>query len=321
MRERRRRISSSLGRVVVASVFAATSVVGCGRIMDLSDLGLGIPSREPRLEDPSRRQEALDALLERLRDPAEAPTGEVVLRLSLTGGWGRPDPGELHLTIQDDGRVIRVSDTSVYSSTDDFTTLRLDRDGIVRILGLLEPLLPARPDDLDGGAGVSPTDRSAWLEVGDDIVLSMDRIGETDGYTSEQQSWRARFEDVIERIRSMDWLGDDIVEPAVPWIPSSMTVLARRRAPGIAPDPGTAIVPWPLERPVEAVAAGETLDAQGQPQLVLCLTGEEVPPVFALLTGVNHAHLGVDGTPWELDVRPQYPGYRLSSDPCPEHGS
>ena len=42
-------------------------------------------------------------------------------------------------------------------------------------------------------------------------------------------------------------------------------------------------------------------------------------PVFALLTGVNHAHLGVDdGTPWELDVRPHYPGYRLASDPCPD---
>ena len=75
---------------------------------------------------------------------------------------------------------------------------------------------------------------------------------------------------------------------------------------------------WPLDRPIEELALGTTLGADGAESLVLCLRGDEVAPVFALLTGVNHAHLRVDdGGAWELDVRPRYPGYRLARGPCP----
>ena len=54
---------------------------------------------------------------------------------------------------------------------------------------------------------------------------------------------------------------------------------------------------------------------------MVCLAGEDVAPVFSLLTGVNAAHLGVDdGHAWELNMWPHYPGYRLVGDPCPRPG-
>jgi hypothetical protein len=318
MTKRKRRERFTLGWVIVLSACLATSLVGCDRVVRVGGLEITLPSPDPVTQELSRRRHALDDLLERLADPDRRPVAEVILRLSLTGGWGLPRAGGLHLTIEDDGRVVRVTDTTVFSSTRDYTSLRIDQAGMLRVLRMIEPMLPARRGDLDGGAGVSPDDRSAWLVVGDAITLSMDRIGQTDGYTSNQRAWRARFGDVLERIEDLGWLGDAIVEPQAPWIPESMTVLAGSRSAGsvVGPDPASA--PWPLDGSITDLAVGTALDPAGDERLVLCLTGDEVAPVFALLTGLNHASLRVDdGAMWELDVRPHYPGYRLAGDPCP----
>jgi hypothetical protein len=302
-------------RALLLLVGVAVVVLGCGRIAELADLGSDPGATDPAAAEVQRRERALDGLIERL-DRVE-PSGEVLLRLSLTGGWGLPASGELHLTIEDDGRVVRVTDTSVFSSTDDFTSARLSRDGIRRVLALTRELLPAPRSDLDGGAGVSPTDRSAWLEVGDEITLSMDQLGQTEGRTAGQRAWRARFDAVIERIADLSWLGDDIVEPERAWTPDSMTVLARSLEAGAGADTGSPAVRWPLDRPLSALAVGTTIDAQGQERSVVCLEGADVVPVFALLTGVNRASLRVDdGAAWELEVRPHMPGYRLVGDPC-----
>ena len=318
MLERTRRSRSRLVWAFVLSACLATSALGCGKVLRVGDLAITLPSLDPDLQELSSRRRALDDLVERLADPDREPSGEVILRLSLTGGWGLPEPDGLHLTIEDDGRVIRVTDTTVFSSTRDYTSLRLDQAGILRVLAMTEQLLPARQEDLDGGSGVSPTDRSAWLEVGDAIVLSMDRIGQTDGYTSEQRAWRTRFGDSLERIEDLTWLREAIVEPESPWVPSSMTLLAGSISPRSGLRPEMRFSPWPLDRSIGQLAIGTTLDPYGEEKHVLCLSGDQVAPVFALLTGVNHAYLRVDdGKEWELDVRPHYPGYRLAGDPCP----
>jgi hypothetical protein len=123
---------------------------------------------------------------------------------------------------------------------------------------------------------------------------------------------------VLGRIEDLGWLGDAIVEPEAEWVPESMTVLAGSLSPGSVAGPDPASAAWPLDRSIEDLAVGASLDPGGEERLVLCLTGDEVAPVFALLTGLNHASLRVDGgTAWELDVRPHYPGYRLAGDPCP----
>jgi hypothetical protein len=318
MLERTRRSRSQLVRVFVLSACLATSTIGCSAVTRLAELAARPVSPDPELQQLTSRRRAFDDLVTRSADPDHEPTGAVILRLSLTGGWALQDPEGLHLTIQDDGRVIRVTDRSVFSSTRDYTSLRLDPAGIIRVLQMMERLLPADRADLDGGAGVSPTDRSAWLEVGDALALSMDRIGQTDGYTPEDRAWRARFAGVIERLEDLTWLGEAIIEPESPWIPSSMTVLAGPVSPRSGLGPGTAFAPWPLDRTIEELAVGTTRNAYDEERLILCLTADQVGPVFALLTGVNRAYLPVDdGKEWELSLEPHYPGYRLASDPCP----
>jgi hypothetical protein len=96
-----------------------------------------------------------------------------------------------------------------------------------------------------------------------------------------------------------------------------MTALAGSVSPRSGVGPETPSARWPLDRSIEELAIGTMPDAYGEGDLVLCLAGDQVAPVFALLTGVNHASLRVDdGKEWELDVRPHYPGYRLAGDPC-----
>ena len=314
----RRPARAATALLAVALVTSACSLLGQASPLSPID-GVGGWAPVPSTPDAgAARRRALDELLERVTEPHRVRSGEVVLRLSLTGGWDLLVPTDLHLTIQDDGRVIRVTDTSVFSSIGDYTSLRLTDEGIRRVLGLVRDVLEARPEDLDGGAGVSPVDASARLEVGGSIALSMDRMGQTAGYSEGQRAWRLRFMEVVDRIRDLDWLGEDIAEPEAPWVPDSMTVLASGLSPrsGLAPD--EAFARWPLERSIEELAEGTTIDPYGEEQLVVCLTGDLVGPVFALLTGVNRAYLQVDdGARWELDVRPQYPGYRLIGDPCP----
>jgi len=306
------------------STIAAT-LSGCGQTIEIGGLRIGLPGPEEGTTLPvsdhgpvglaEARTAALDRLIEGLADPTLEPAGDVVLRLSLTGGWDLPLQRELHLSLEDDGRVVRVTDTSVFSSTDDYTSLRLRPAGIARVLKTVRPLLDTSREDLDGGAGVSPTDRSAWLEVGPEIVLSMDRLGQTGGYDAEQQARRAAFAAVIEGIDDLSWLGDDIAVAEEPWVPDSMTVLAAPRGGGGAT--GLGAVRWPLEPGIAELAQGTEVGPSGEARHVVCLSGDDVAPVFGLLSGVNHAHLAIDdGAPWELDVRPHYPGYRLFGDPC-----
>lgn len=284
------------------------------------------PTAVDEPEDPvaaaldEARQEALDELRARIVQPDRDPMQGVVVRLSMPGGWELPEAGTVHLTIEADGRVVRVADTSVFSSTTDYSSLTISSAGIARVLDMVveSGILTAPRSLFDGGAGVSATDRSATLEVTGIGRASMDRIGSVDGYTAEQIEWRAEYDEVIARLVDLSWLAGDIVEPEDLWIPDSMTLLAghvssRSGLPANAP-----FAAWPLPESIDAMATRTTVNPYDEEELVICLTGEDVEPVFSLLTGVNHAYLRVDdGSRWELNVEPHYPGYRLITDPCP----
>jgi hypothetical protein len=269
-----------------------------------------------RLE--AARLEALEALRERITHPDRNPSEGVIVRLSVTGGWELQDDTVAHMTIEDDGRVVRVGDTSVFSSTDDYTSMRLSETGVQRVVERVADIVAAPAGSLDGGAAVSPTDRSAVIEVGGQRLASMDRIGARDGYSASQQEWRGVFDAIIADLHDLSWLGNDILEDEAPWIPDSMTVLAGDVSARSGLDPNAPFMAWPLDRSITQLSESTTRNPYDEEELVICLVGVDVELVFALLTGVNHAYLRVDdGTRWELNVTPHYPGYRLLTDPCP----
>ena len=59
------------------------------------------------------------------------------------------------------------------------------------------------------------------------------------------------------------------------------------------------------------------LNAYDEVELVVCVTGDQVQPVWDLLTGVNNAYLRVDdGAQWELTYRLTWPGYGQQRNAC-----
>lgn len=97
-----------------------------------------------------------------------------------------------------------------------------------------------------------------------------------------------------------------------------MTVLAGDVSARSGLPASTPFAEWPLADTIDDLATGTALNPYDEEELVICVTGEDVEPVFALLTGVNHAYLRVDdGKQWELNVSHHQPGYRLLTDPCP----
>ena len=89
-------------------------------------------------------------------------------------------------------------------------------------------------------------------------------------------------------------------------------VSARSGLPADAP-----FAPWPLEETIEELATSTTRNPYDEVELVLCLTGDQVEPVWELLTGVNNAYLRVDdGAKWELTYILTWPGYRPQRATC-----
>lgn len=235
----------------------------------------------------------------------------VLFRLSTAGGWELPEKPARELSLTADGDLVRAINPDVFASADDFTVLQVNPLGVERLVAVVEDsgLLDA-PGLLDGGAGVSPTDVTTTLWMGGWPVLSMDRVGEVDGYTEEQLEARDRFGEVIARLEDPSWLGDDIVVDWEPWIPETLTVFAGDVSPRGGVPPDAPFAPWPLDTRIVDLASDTRLNPYDEEELVLCLTGEQVAPVWGLLTGVNNAYLRVDdGTQWELTYSLAWPGY------------
>lgn len=255
-----------------------------------------------------------------LPEPTIEPDSDgVFFRLSVTGGWQLPDPPARRISLETDGSLVRAINPNVFASTESFSVMQLSPSGVNRVIALFEDsgLLENR-GLLDGGAGISPTSVSATLWVGGRPILSMDRIGETEGYDEEQRAARAAFDDILAKLDDPSWLGDDILSDWQPWVPERLTVLA---SDDVSPRSGlpnnSPFADWPLAATIEEMSTGTVLNAYDEEVLVICLEGKDVAPVWALLTGVNNAYLRVDdGREWELTYALSTPGYRSFRDAC-----
>lgn len=106
------------------------------------------------------------------------------------------------------------------------------------------------------------------------------------------------------------WLGEDIVSGPEPWIPGRLTLEVSS-----ADGRSDKVLRWPLDESIADLAA-QSESGGGD---FVCLTGDQVPPVWGLLgNGNNYRRMLLeDGdSQWRATVSLNWPGYRLLTDPC-----
>lgn len=239
------------------------------------------------------------------------PVGEhgVLVRLAISEGYDH----SAMVTFAADGRVVRVGDTSVLASVEDFTTWRIDRAGLRKVLRAFDGLAVrgARSGDF-GDPRVGPDVRSVGLFWGDGRVIS----GSVPRYDGRGDSPGQPLWDLATAVAEPGWVGRHVVEVPRPWVPDAVGVVARPPGSAGSPTSGGSPAPWPLARTVEELAAGGARGPEGERSF--CLRGQEAARVFRLMRpGTNSAWLGVDdGRRWELNLQVVTPAYVTSGNPC-----
>ena len=234
---------------------------------------------EARVDEITESLRRNGALRDRPRSPVSGDDG-VLFRAVLPDG--------VMVSLEEDGRVVYVLDTTVTSSTEDYESLRLDGEGTTRVRALVFDAL-LEPDEetgvsvFHGGGRVNPAPASLGPRLAD-----------------------------------LSWLGQHVVEPLGPWVPEELSIEAHPPLPA-PPSPLGAdapFAPWPLDVRVDELPHRVVDHPYGE-RRAICLAGEEAARLFTLLTGVNHAYLRVDdGQRWELNVTVHSPGYRLHGSAC-----
>lgn len=226
------------------------------------------------------------------------PVGDegVVLSIGIHAGYDTET-----LSVDSQGWVVRVSDTSVTTTVDDYVTWRLTRAGLKRLLRAVERtgVRAAAPGDLGDGA-VSPYSRTVHYGFGDDTGVSVSIRPEEAGISARERLWR-----LANRIASPRWHRGHIAVAPRPWTPPALGILAgppnRTERSPLPPD--APFRPWPLDRSIRELSHGLRPNAYDEPRRALCLRGAAAAKVFALFTGENIAYLRVDdGERWELNV-------------------
>jgi hypothetical protein len=213
----------------------------------------------------------------------EASRDGVRFRADLSDGSGRS-----MVSLETNGRVVYVWDTSVFSDTRDYQSLRLDPDGTVALANeVIESLL-----DQPSGAGIPISNDGTHVGTARPALA--------------------------DRLRDLSWLAAHIIEPLAPWIPEELSLAAHvpRASPPSPLRPDDPFATWPLATPIDQLAHSLVEGPYGTDRAI-CLTGDDVGPVFALLTGVNTAYLRIDdGRRWELTVTVLSPGWQPWASAC-----
>jgi len=229
-------------------------------------------------------------------DPvADALSGErdVALRLNAYGQ-------DLDVVLTPEYRLIQVTQSDILAGTDDFRFWQLTRTGAERVLRRA----------LDNPAVSSGVYNISYrTSVALDIGGGRSELNAGSSHADTDVDYTSAIDNLVAGLADPTWLGDDIVSGPQPWTPQTLTVVATPLQVDVID------ASWPMPVPIrEMGTAGEGIDGE----IVVCLEGVEVEPVWALLDGsVNRAHLRLhDGEPWDANVMINWPGYRLISDPC-----
>jgi hypothetical protein len=244
----------------------------------------------------------------------EIGRNDVVLTLGVKEGYGGRDET---VSFDSHGWVVRAADTSVFGTKEDYTTWRIDRTGLRKVLAAFDRLGVREPGAWFGDQAVGPGVRHAavgWADRGVERgAYGSLPLWDDGGDHPGQPLW-----DLVDRVVDPAWHRGHVVVAPRPWVPTLLGVLAQRPGGQGSPNTTEPFAPWPLRRGIRELSHGVAPNPYGEPEQQLCLYGREAARVFDLLEpGVNTAWLRVDdGRRWELTVEVVLPSYSTSRNPC-----
>ena len=275
-------------------------IVDLGQPLDI-DSTAGLVDGEFELIDVIDPDDPASAAIAPVADP-----DRVVFRFWTFLGFQNDDPTappEFSVSLTEGGLLVRVDGTSIFDGSESYTSWQLSSAGIDALLASIE----ANPAVWGEGRSFEPTgsnDLAYVLQLFDVAVVNANpHMGEASAEGQEA------LRDLAALMFDPSFLGDGIVSGPDQWVPPVLSFSVR---PG-ASDLSRTSHEWPIDTPLDQlIDDGE--------QSSLCLFGEDATIAWDALVneGENSAHINVidDGAQWTLTYRAQYPGYRLSSDPC-----
>ncbi len=251
----------------------------------------------------------------------------IVLEVDIYEGFERAEV----ISIDKRGWVVRAAQDDVFSSVDDYTTWRMDKRELRRLLTMIDDsgLHTASDEELGdkrdaAGApisgGISPSNDTIFFRFADGNERSVTLAKYGEHVPRQDRLLRQRLWNIGERIANAARTVRHLAAPPQPWVPSQLAILAGPPSPsersGMPPN-RPPYRSWPLRQSIRQLSTEIVPNAYDEPVHSFCLTGDDAAAVFAMLTGVNHAYLRVDdGRHWELDVEVRLPTDTLPEGPC-----
>lgn len=207
-------------------------------------------------------------------------------------------------SVAGDGTVVAVARTDIYASVDDYQTWRISDEAMRTVVEALAA------DD------AQPLDDEFFDPL---FVEVMDPC-----FGPAGNAWTSQAGSVLAAVTDP---GLRVTEPTR-WQPEALWIIVhppdRLGSPNDASDPFAA---WPLPGSIADHVVGHDTYRPDSDEAVpvrwACLTGDEVTPVWELQRpGSRNTWIRLEDAegPWEVTIRPNWPGYRLSTDPCASDG-
>jgi hypothetical protein len=203
-----------------------------------------------------------------------------------------------------DGTVVEVATTDIYASVDDYLTWTISEAAIQRVAAALS--------DREAMSTPLPAAEGSFVDVSDPC---QGPVG---------NDWTLGAVKVLATITDPDL---QVTDPR-PWQPDDLWLIVHPADQLGSPNaPSDGFAPWPLPGTIgDHVVGHDVYRADSEdavPVRWACLRGENVAPVWELQQpGTRNTWIRLEDAEgrWEVTIRPSWPGYRLSSDPCGDVG-